>query len=446
LLNRRTRLTGALIVPVMLLFATIVVGQTAAKPAEAIGKTAGAKDIRAMVTQDWADAKGIDQQFQVIEKWTADGAKRPVKERGAIYQELDKGIGQIKGANPSPANLHHALLAECDLLIKRDDDPTSNMKYKAASQLRKLIAAAGPGSLRGAPSGGWPDTYVKQAWDDYNTLATATDLANRKRPIYQVVDLLVKATGSNPHYSYWLAIILLTLVVKMVTTPLSHLQFESMRNMQRLQPKLDKLRKELGDNPQEFQRQQWQLLKDHNASPQWGCLALLVQMPFLILLYQMIRVYEFQFAHGSFLWVGSRLAELQLSVPTFDFRALAFGVAKITPLGPSLADPDWLLLLLYGVSMYFSTRMSAVDQAQAEQQKMMSIMMPAMFVLIFNYFPSAFILYWLALNVLTTTQQYFMLQKPVPVLALEDEDDDGFAESAPASAVVPRRSDTRKPK
>jgi YidC/Oxa1 family membrane protein insertase len=207
------------------------------------------------------------------------------------------------------------------------------------------------------------------------------------------------------------------------------MQFESMRNTQRIQPLLEKLRKDLADDPRELQKQQWQLMKDHGANPLMGCLPLLVQMPFLLLLYRIIRVYEFQFAKGEFLWIGSHITE------------------KVPWVGASLADSDWPLLILYGVSMYISTRMTsagAVDKAQQEQQKMMSIMMPAMFVLIFNYFPSAFILYWLVLNLLTTTQQYFMLNKPVPALALEEDEDEIEVAPAPVVAAAPRGPRPRK--
>jgi len=325
---------------------------------------------------------------------------------------LDAAARELKALNkerPTGSRAYKAKFLDAYLTETRAGKVLDNQNYTAASKYRKLIALGGPGALEGKPRGGrWPDPYIEKAYASYSDLTARIDTANRKRTVYRVVDVLVKATGQNRNYSYWLAIVIITVFIKLLTTPLSHLQFESMRNMQRIQPKLEKLKREIGDNPQEYQRQQWQLMKDHNASPHWGCLALLVQMPFLLLIYHMIRAYEFQFARGGLLWIGSKLAE--------DLSFVA----------PSLADADWPLLLLYGLSMYFSTKMSSqpTDRQQAEQQKMMSILMPAMFVMIFNYFPSAFILYWLVLNLLTTTQQYFMLQKPIPALALEDEEDE----------------------
>lgn len=353
----------------------------------------------------------------------------PAEKRKDEIKSLNRQLKEISKAKPAGPEALHLAYLEARLLENSSVQPLDNTNYTAAGRYRKLIARGGPGALDGNPPGGrWPDPYIEKAYRNYLALTEKIDKANRTKTVYKVVDYLVKVTGSNENYSYWLAIVIITVVIKLLTTPLSHLQFESMRNLQRIQPKLEKLKRELGDDPREFQRQQWQLMKDHNASPHWGCLALLVQMPFLLLIYQTIRAYEFQFARGDFLWIGSRLAE------KFDFIA------------PSLADPDWPLLLLYGFSMYLSTRMStpAVDRQQAEQQKMMSILMPAMFVLIFNYFPSAFILYWLVLNVLTTTQQYFMLQKPVPALALEDDEED--LAPAPVVAAASRGPSSRRRK
>lgn len=376
----------------------------------------------------------IKAAFARVEQTIAQDQHKPPKERQKAFNDAENDLKNVTSqiSKDYPANsevMHHALLLTAELQDKSDPDILSNVKIQAAGLYRKLIAQAGPGALLGHPAK-WPDQYVEQAYRDYTALSQAVIQVRSHELLYKIMDALVALTGRNPLFSYWFGIILLTLVVKLVTTPLSHLQFESMRNMQRLQPKIEKLKRDLGDDQREFQKQQWQLLKDNNAMPQWGCLALLVQMPFLYVMYWMIRTYQFQFAHGHFLWIGSRLAE------------------RFTFVGASLADPDWTLLILYGLSMYVSTRMAAgaaADKQQQDTQKMMSYLMPAMFVLIFNYFPSAFILYWLILNILTTTQQYFMLNRPVPALALEDEEaQEPVSETALASAVRSPRPRKRK--
>ncbi|MCC6484425.1 MAG: membrane protein insertase YidC [Armatimonadetes bacterium] len=361
-----------------------------------------------MASQSGRADTAVDSQLASIQRSISEAAAKPDKPRRKALDDLNTKLQSIVKANSADTVVtHHAQLLQAEILEKRDKDPVSGSQHQAAVAYRRLVVTAGPGAMQGHPHDGWPDEYVQQAYEQYKLSATRIDKANQSKLEYRFLDFLVSLTGRNKHYSYWLAIFAVTLLVKLIITPLSHMQFESMRNMQRLQPKLEKLRKELEDDPREFQKQQWQLFKDYNANPLMGCLPLLVQLPFLMLLYRMIRVYEFQFAKGDFLWIGSALS------------------MKVPGIGASLADPDWILLVLYGVSMYISTKMSSaatVDKAQADQQKMMAFLMPVMLLFFFKDFESAFILYWLVLNILTTTQQYFMLNKPVPALALEDEE------------------------
>jgi membrane protein insertase Oxa1/YidC/SpoIIIJ len=128
-------------------------------------------------------------------------------------------------------------------------------------------------------------------------------------------------------------------------------------------------------------------------------------------LFYMINAYKFQFEKGTFFWIGSALSNLH---------------GWVVPIGPggkvwftagNLAEADLILVVLYLISMYVSTKMSAVDPTQAEQQKMMAIVMPLMFAFIFAGYPSAFLLYWLVLNILQTAQQYMIMHAPEPPAA-----------------------------
>src|SRR5438132_3121310 len=111
----------------------------------------------------------------------------------------------------------------------------------------------------------------------------------------------------------------------------------------------------------------------------------------------MIRMYEYQFRHGYFLWIGSALAQ---KYPQW--------------LATSLAVPDVPLLLLYLVSMFLTSKLQppAADPQQAQQQKMMAYFMPVMFgFMTWRYaWPSAFTFYWLILNVISTWQQWHILR------------------------------------
>jgi len=236
-----------------------------------------------------------------------------------------------------------------------------------------------------------------------NSVAHELDRINSTDIKYKVVDFLVGMTGRIPSFSYWFAIVLITVIVKLAITPLTKAQFKSMKEMQRVAPLIKEVQEKYKGDQKTIGEKTMAIYKEHGINPFASCLPILVQMPILMLLYYTIRCYEFQFAKGTFLWIGSGLAHLtSLPVPFSPGTLVWFTAAN-------LAEPDLLLVLLYVASMYISTKLSAVDPSQAEQQKMMAIIMPVMFAFIFAGFPSAFLLYWLVFNILQTTQQYFIL-------------------------------------
>lgn len=241
---------------------------------------------------------------------------------------------------------------------------------------------------------------------------------------YKVLDALVKLTGAKPGFSYWFAIILVTVIVKLLMTPLTKAQFKSMKDMQKVAPLVKELQEKYKGDQKTIGEKTMELYKSHNINPAAGCLPLLVQMPILMVIFYTIKAYEFNFAHGSFFWIGSSLSHLA-SVPVLGRPGVLVWVTA-----KNLAEPDLILLVLYLVSMYVSTKISSVsaDPAQASQQKMMAVMMPLMFAFMFASFPSAFLLYWLIFNIMQTAQQYLIL-KVGPNEAVEA--------AAPAPALEP---------
>lgn len=225
------------------------------------------------------------------------------------------------------------------------------------------------------------------------------DKQNSSHVLYKIMDGLVRATGSNSKYSYALALLVITLLFKFITTPLSRAQFKSMKEMQKIQPLMKQLQEKYKNDKQELGKRTMALYKEHGVNPFASCLPLLIQLPVMWLLYWMVRLYQFQFSKGEFLWVGSSLAH--------KFPAIV---------GESLAQMDIPLLLIYAASMFVSQRLTVVDPSQAEQQKIMSYMMPVLFTWMFWKwaFPSAFMLYWLLFNIFSTAQQY-MIMKPAAV-------------------------------
>lgn len=200
---------------------------------------------------------------------------------------------------------------------------------------------------------------------------------------YKLLDALVSITGRDKRYSYGLAVIMLTLLVRVLLFPLNRKAYKSMHKLQKLQPEILKLQKKYRKDPQRLNRELLELYRRHKASPLSGCLPLLIQFPILIAVYWAVVYYKYQFLHASFLWIRS------------------------------LASPDFILFGLYFVSLILSqrimTKLSApTDPQQQQTQQLLSWLFPLMVLLFFWSFPAAFILYWLAFNITMTAEQFFI--------------------------------------
>jgi len=263
------------------------------------------------------------------------------------------------------------------------------------------------------PGGSWTEadlrTEVNRRLNEFNRTAVS----------YQVFAWLVRAVGNNPRWSPTVAIIVLALIVKLVTTPLMSAQIRSMRAMQAVQPEIKKLQEKHKGDRQQMMKAQMELFKQYGVNPLGGCLPMLVQLPILIWVYSAIRMYEYQFRDAGFIWV------------------------------PSLAEPDLPLLIMYGVSMYFSSKLTATpsaDPQQQQMQRMMTTLMPVMLFVFLMTFPAAFVLYWLLQNVLMTGHQYYALKyHPAIVPASAGAAPEGTSGGSPkGKAIGPAKTIRRK--
>jgi YidC/Oxa1 family membrane protein insertase len=184
--------------------------------------------------------------------------------------------------------------------------------------------------------------------------------------------------------NYGLAIILLTVLIKLALYPLSHKQMRSMLAMQQLQPKIKEIQdKYKAKDPQKMQQMIMEIYKEHGVNPMAGCLPLVVQMPILIALYR--SLFNFPYvneAHASFLWVRN-LSTIDHSDPTFYF-----------------------LPLLAGVTTYIQTKMTAATTDPT--QRMMLYTMPVFIAYIAYTVQPGLALYWVVFNVSGIIQQYFI--------------------------------------
>jgi len=180
-------------------------------------------------------------------------------------------------------------------------------------------------------------------------------------------------------HSYGVAIILLTLAIRLILYPLTHKQTESMKALQDIQPEMKKIQEKYKDDPQKSQQEIMALYKKHKVNPMGGCLPLLVQMPFLIALYQTL-IHTTQFKNANFLWVKD------------------------------LSGPDIPLVILLGLTTYLSQKLTVTDPNQAKTMAFVPVLMMFMFWKL----PAGVILYIVISNLFTMAQQYYIMKKPSP--------------------------------
>lgn len=186
-------------------------------------------------------------------------------------------------------------------------------------------------------------------------------------------------------YSYGLAIILLTFLIRIIFWPLNHKSMVSTRHMQEIQPLITALKEKYKDDPKRQQQEMMALYKEHKINPMGGCLPMLVQIPVFFALFVVLRgAIELRFS--SFLWISD------LSTPENLFKDV-------------LPFPINILPLFMGVTMWLQQKMTPTSDPQ--QQKMM-MMMPVLFTFMFYGFPSGLSLYWSVNQVMMIVQLAWM--------------------------------------
>jgi len=193
---------------------------------------------------------------------------------------------------------------------------------------------------------------------------------------------LVWLHGFIPNYG--VAIILLSILTKLIFHPLSHSSLRTMKVMHRLQPQIDAMREKHKDDPTKLNQAMMNLYKEHKVNPLGGCLPMLLQLPVFLALYQVL-------------------------LHAVELRSAGF-VGYIT----DLSAPDVLMRLggfpvsLMPILMTGSTYLLQSQTPVAPQQRMMMYFMPAMMLYIMYGLPSGVILYWTVNNLVSALQQYIV--------------------------------------
>ncbi len=191
---------------------------------------------------------------------------------------------------------------------------------------------------------------------------------------------------------YGVAVILLTVVVKLVFWPVTHKGTESMKRMQKLQPELKKLREKYKKDPKKLQEKQMLLYREHKVNPLAGCLPMVIQIPVFIGLFTVLRS-AVELRYARFLWIAD------LSEP----EGILAGVLPFPAGGLNI------LPLLMTATMVLQQRLTP-SAGDPQQQKMMAFM-PIMMLFIFYNMPSALVLYWTVSQLLSILQLYLQQRR-----------------------------------
>ncbi len=193
--------------------------------------------------------------------------------------------------------------------------------------------------------------------------------------------------------NYGVAIMLLTVIVRVIFWPITHKGTESMRKMQALQPQLKEIREKFKDNPQRMQQETMKFYKENKVNPMGGCLPMLIQIPVFIALFVVLRsAIELRFS--KFLWIRD------LSEPENLFAGMIPVVGSLN-----------ILPLLMSATMIWQQKLTP-SAGDPQQQKMMAIMMPIMMLFFFYTMPSGLVLYWTTSNLIMIVQMLIKKQKP----------------------------------
>ncbi len=226
--------------------------------------------------------------------------------------------------------------------------------------------------------------------------------------LYQpLLNLLVFFYNIVPGNDIGLAIILLTIIIKLVLYPFSRQSIKGQKALQQVQPKIEELKRKYKDNKEAQGRELMQLYKNEKVNPLSSCLPLLIQLPILLAVFQVFRQ-------------GLNSGSLELLYPFIS------NPGQLNPLSLGLVDlskPNIILAVLAGLAQFWQTKMLSVPRPAkgipgAKDEDMMAIMnkqmmyfMPVMTVIIGIQLPGGLVLYWFVITLLTACQQLIMFRK-----------------------------------
>jgi YidC/Oxa1 family membrane protein insertase len=272
--------------------------------------------------------------------------------------------------------------------------------------------------------------------------------ANIFQPLISVFASVIKFYHGNLGVSWGLAIVMLTISVRLLMVPLAIKQVGSMRKMQHLQPQMKAIQKKYKEDKQRQQEEMMKFYRENDVNPFASCLPLVAQFPVFISLYYMLRKnLRSDICGKTQLAFQAKFAKTYQAAHHVSAKAAAHeALSQTTACGPHASGAGFLFVhditstatgvtLVLLIILYIGTQMASTLLMSAptmdRNQRNMMLFIPLVFVLFIIRFPAGLIIYWITTNSWTMIQQYSIkrMMGPMPVSAVmedaDSDDDDG---------------------
>lgn len=247
-------------------------------------------------------------------------------------------------------------------------------------------------------------------------------------PVVEVLGRVLLYFHTTLGLEWWLAIVLLTVVVRTLLFPLTIKQVRSMRAMQELRPELEKIRTKHKDNRQKQQEEQMKLFQERNVNPLGGCLPILIQMPIFIGIFYVIRVF------------GGVPGQTPARYESFTEGGILWFVDL------SHRDPYLILPILSAVTMLLS--MEITNKAMEPQQRWLMRILPLGITVFLWTFPAGLFVYWITSNIVTLVQNYVIYNfgpgRKSPTASTSDKSVDHSGTSIKSRSAGPEKPQTEE--
>lgn len=215
------------------------------------------------------------------------------------------------------------------------------------------------------------------------------------KPMFFLLDYLYKLTGN-----FGIAILLVTVILKVLLFPLAHKSYASMAKMRLLQPQISTLKERYKDDQQKLQKATIELYKKEKINPAAGCLPLFIQMPIFFALYKVLYI-TIEMRHAPFFgWIQDLAAPDPTSIFNL-FGLLPYNVPHFLMVGA------WPIIM--GITMFLQARLNPAPQDPIQAK--IFAWMPLIFTFMLSSFPVGLVIYWAWNNILTIIQQLIIMKK-----------------------------------